>query len=239
MGLPALMSPETWVVLPPLPAVEPSALAHLASDVRSLLDDARQNRPAEGTPAETKALVRVALFGFASLRVLGPGFIGVQRENLNRALAELLRRELDAAEPERKLALRHIEQAVHKYGVLTESMWAVLGTLPAASMPEMVDELSRHIEAEDLAMESSDRVVLRFQLDVMVALDVLDAPLDELTFWAFRAITDARRVEALPAAMTSNVLRGELARLRSRRSWLAWDVAEIAKELAPWPTPSR
>jgi len=106
-------------------------------------------------------------------------------------------------------------------------------------MPEMVDELSRHIEAEDLAMESSDRVVLRFQLDVMVALDVLDAPLDELTFWAFRAITDARRVEALPAAMTSNVLRGELARLRSRRSWLAWDVAEIAKELAPWPTPSR
>jgi hypothetical protein len=87
-------------------------------------------------------------------------------------------------------------------------------------------------------MSDTDRIVLRLQLDVMVALEVLDASLDELTFWAFRAITDARRVEASLNALTPTGFRGELARIRARRSWLDWDQAAVAKELATWPNRS-
>lgn len=239
MGLPALLSPETWILPESLPPVDPTALAHLGTEVRQLLDDARRDRPAEGTPEEAAALVRVALFGFSSLRLLGPGFIVVQRANLNQALSDLVRKELLTAEPERKLALRHIEQAVHKYGVLVESVWAALSDLPPASVRALFDELSEHVNVGELSKVEVDRVVLRFQLDVMVALDVLDGPLDELTFWAFRAITDARRVEAVPPPVVPSGLRGEVARVRARRAWVGWDAAEVAKELAPWPSPSR
>ena len=158
---------------------------------------------------------------------------------MNELLADLVRKELEAAETERKLALRHVEQAVHTYGVLMESFGAVLRDLPPASISTLFDELADHVKSGDLPLQEADRVVLRFQLDVIVVLDVLDGPLEELTFWAFRAITDGRRVEAIPGAPSPVGLRGELARVRARRSWLAWDEAEIAKELAPWPTPSR
>ena len=147
MGLPALLTPETWVVPESLPQVEPAALARLAAEVRRILDDARRNRPVEGTPEETAALNGVALFGFASVQLLGAGFIVVQRSNLNQALADLVRKELAAAELERKLALRHIEQAVHKYGVLVESVWSALRDLPPGSVRALFDDLSTHVKA--------------------------------------------------------------------------------------------
>jgi hypothetical protein len=147
--------------------------------------------------------------------------------------------EMDAAEPERKLALRHIEQAVHRYGVLAEGCGAVLGELGASSMAALLRELTEHATSAELSMTGDERVVLRFQLDLMVSLDVLDAPIDELTFWAFRAITDARRVEALPAPTVLAGFRGEAARARTRGAWTLWDDSEIAKELAPWTSPSR
>jgi len=234
----ALLIPETWV-LPAPPPIDPAALEHLGAEVRHLLDDVRRDRPAEGTPAETAALVRVSLFGLSSLRLLGPAFVEFVRANLNQALVDLVRKELIAAEPERKLALRHIEQAVHRYGVLMESLGAALGVLPPSAVVTLLDELAEEAKSGDVPISHDERVVLRFQLDVIVALDVLDGPLDELTFWAFRAITDARRVEAMPAPITPSGLRGELARVRARRAWVGWDAAEVAKELAPWPSPSR
>lgn len=239
MGLPALLSPEAWVLPASLPPVEPAALEHLGAEIRQLLDDVRRERPADGTTGETAALIRVSLFGLSSLRLLGPAFLEVVRANLNQALTDLVRKELVAAEPERKLALRHIEQAVHRYGVLMESVGAAVGVIPAAAVVTLLDELAEQAKSGGAVFSEDERIVLRFQLDVLVALDVLDAALDELTFWAFRAITDSRRVEAMPAPVMPSALRGELARVRARRAWVAWDEAEVAKELAPCPTPSR
>lgn len=236
MGLPALLAP--WATQPSLPPVDRASLDRLNAEVRSLLDDVRRDRPAEGTLAEATALLRVSAFSLSVLRVLGPAFLQVLRSGVNQLLTDLVRKELDAAEPERKLALRHVEQAVHTYGVLMESFGALLGDLPPASMRPLFDELADQVKSGELPMPEGDRVVLRFQLHVLVVLDVLDASLEDLTFWAFRAITDARRVEAMPIAVTPAGLRGELARIRAGRSWAAWDEAEMAKELAPWPTPS-
>ncbi len=241
MGLPALFSPESWVLPKSLPPVEPSALTELSATVRGLLDEARKLRPVENSPEEGALLKRVALFGYRCMRLLGPDFLAVQRFNLNEALGDLVRKELAAAEPERKLALRHIEHAVHSYGVLTEAFCAALSGLPPGSFLGLVQGLAQEIEAGTLPVTEGDRMVLRLQLDVMVALDVLDAPLPELTTWAFQAITSARRVEALSpsASGIQGELRAELARLRARRSWMSWDAAELAEELAPWPGPSR
>jgi hypothetical protein len=239
MGAPAFLFPETWAHPAVFPAIDPATLDRLRAETRLFLDGVRRDRPGDDTALETTALTRVSLFGAASVRVLGAAFVGVVRAGVNEALTDIVRKELLAAEPERKLALRHIEHAVHRYAVLIESLGATLGVLPSSSIDALLDELTAQAEGGGLSVGPEDRVVLRFQLDVLVALDVLDAALDELTFWAFRAITGARRVEALPAPTMLSAFRGELARARARRAWLGWDEAEIAKELAPWPSPSR
>jgi hypothetical protein len=239
MGLPALLLPETWAATVSLPPVDPVARGRLRAEVNHLLADVRRVRPAEGTPQETAALVRVSLLGLATLRLLGSQFLKALRPGVNHALEDLVRKELVAAEPERKLALRHVEQAVHRYGVLIESLGASLSGLPDLSLAPLLDELADQVKAGEVPVGEAERIVLRFQLNLLVALDVLDAPLDELTFWAYRAITDARRVEAMPAPVMPSGLRGELARIRAKRAWLSWDAEEASKELAPWPSPSR
>ncbi len=235
MGLPALLLPDSTVPTE-LVVVDPQALAKLETEMRLLLDDVRRTRPAERTPEEDAALLRIARIGYTGMRALGPGFGQILRGNLNRALNELISKELSTAEPKRKLALRHLQQSVHRYGVLMESLVAVLGGLNAVELSTLLTELEQNAAAEISLGSDAERLVVRFQLDVLVALDVLDAPLDELTFWSFRALTDARRVEALPAPVAVAGFAGELARARSRNAWVSWDAAEIAKELAPWPS---
>jgi hypothetical protein len=222
----------------PLSPVDEAALESVTAGMRAVLDDARRARPAEGSQEETAVLQRFWASSLSFARVLGPAFLVSVRSGVNESLSDLVRKEVATAEAERKLALRHIEQAVHRYGVMMESLGSALAELPAASSGALIEELAEHVPSEALK-DAEARLTLRFQLDVMVALDVLDAPLDELSFWAFRALTDARRVEAIAGATSPAGLRGELARHRSQRSWVAWDAAEIAKELAPWPTPSR
>ena len=239
MGRPALLDPGAWVEQATVPQIDRVAFDRLNAEYRSLLDQVRRERPAEGTPAEESALRGVSSFGFSMSRALGTAFLEVLRTNINETLTNLVRKEFEVSEPERKLALRHIEHAVHVFGVLMESVGGALAEVPVASVAALLDELNELVRSGEVEMSEADRVVLRLQLDVMVALDVLDAPLDELTFWAYRAITDARRVEAHPNAVPLVGLRGELARIRARRSWMDWDQAEIAKELAPWPQRSQ
>jgi hypothetical protein len=238
MGLPAPLSPETWTTLALGSNVDPATRERLALELRTLLSDARRLRPAEGTPEETDALLRLSAFGLSAARVLGSEFLRVQRNGINQLLGDLVRKELATAEAERKLALRHIQRAVDRYGVIMETFGAVLGDLPPGSVEGLFDELAHQMRSGAIVLQELDRVSLRFQLDVMVAVDVLDGPIDDLTFWAFRAITDARRVDAIPGVSSAG-LRADLARVRARRSWLAWDATQIAGELAPWPTPSR
>lgn len=239
MGRPALLDPSQWVEQTSLPEVDRDALVRLGTEYRSLLDQVRRERPVEGTTQEEAALRGASSFGFSISRTLGTAFLDILRMHLNETLTDLVRKEFEVSEPERKLALRHIEHAVHVFGVLMESVGAALAEVPLASLATLLDELNDHVRSGEVPMSETDRVVLRFQLDVMVAFDVLDAPLDELTYWAYRAMTGARRVEANPNVVSPAGLRGELARIRARRSWMSWDQEEVAKELAPWPKRSQ
>jgi hypothetical protein len=240
VSLAAFVLPERLVAGRLPEGTDVAALERWGTALRAVLADVRRDRPDEGTVEETRALARMAEVGLDGLRVLGPGWVGAFRDGVNSALQELVRKELSAAETERKFALRQIEQAAHTFGVLIESVGAIFASLPAADARAWLGDVASHVRIEDLPLSMADRVVLRFQLDLSVALDALDAPIDELTFWAFRAATGARRVEALPSPTVVG-LRRELARLRSQRSWLNWDAAETQQELAPWPpsAPSR
>lgn len=240
VSLPAFVLPERLVAGSLPEGTDAVALERFGSTWRDLIADVRRQRPVEGTVEEATALTRMAALALEGLRVLGPEWIATFREGVNAALKELLRRELNAAEAERKFALRQVEQAAHTFGVFVESVGAIFASLPASDAHAWLGDVASHVRIEDLALSTADRVVLRFQIDLSVALDALDAPIDELTFWAFRAETGARRVEALPSPTVTG-LRGELARLRSQRSWLNWDATEIQQELAPWPpsAPSR
>jgi hypothetical protein len=239
MGRSVLLDLGAWAEQVTLPPTDRASVDRFSVQLYSLIDDVRRERPVEGTQAEETALRSISSLGFSISRALGTAFLQVLRGNVNEALTDLVRKEFEVSEPERKLALRHIEHAVHTFGVLMESIGGALAQIPPASAAALFDELADLVRSGDVPMSDTDRIVLRFQLDLMVALDVLDASLEELTFWAYRAITGARRVEANPNALNPTGFRGELARIRARRSWMNWDQATIAKELAPWPTRSQ
>lgn len=237
MGLPALLFPDSPVT-PPL--IAPEAMQSLQTEMKSLLADVRLACPAEGSIEETAVLMRLMRLSMSTYRLLQTSFLEVLRQNLHHALSELVRKELATAEVARRLALRHIGKAVDAYGVLMEGFAVALRSLPSLAVAMIMDEFDERITTMgEVPMEDNDRIVLRFQLDVMVALDVLDASLEELTKWAFRAITSARQVEALPIGALSSQIRGDLARVRSRHAWVDWDDEQVAREFAPWPNTSR
>jgi hypothetical protein len=240
VSLAAFALPERWIAGSLPEGTDLAALERWGSTLRTLIADVRRDRPDEGTAAETSALMRAAEAALDGLRLLGPDWVAAFREGVNATLQALVRKELSAAETKRKFALRQIEQAAHTFGVLIESVGAVVAELPAADVRAWLGDVASRVRIAHLSLTPADRLVLRFELDLCVALATIDAPVDELTFWAFRVATGARRVEALPSPTVVG-LRGEFGRLRSQRSWLSWDAADIQQELAPWPptAPSR
>jgi hypothetical protein len=155
------------------------------------------------------------------------------------SLTSLVQQEIDSADAARKLALRHIQQAVHRYGVVVEGLWPSLARVSAASLDELVTAVEESVLTASPLFVEDERIVARFQLDVLVAISVMNSSLDELTFWAFRAINGARRVEALADRGGETRQLGELARVRTKRAWSDWSASDIAAEVAPWTPSSR
>jgi len=240
MGAAAVALPEKLVASASEHALslDPVLVAGFRLEWSELVDHVRQARPAEGSPAEDDALRRMAALAARAMKLFGAGFAAIYRDAINAAIKEILDLELSTSETARKLAIRQIEQAAHRYGVVFESLGAALDELSDDDLAALYDAALAEAEAGQLPLSEHDRVIIRFQLDFAVAVESLAAPLEELTYWAFRAVTGARRVEALGAVIATGV-RGDVARVRSKRSWLRWDEAELQKELAPWPPIAR
>jgi hypothetical protein len=221
---------------PKVPELDPENILALRDLLRLLVSDVREQRPEPDTEAEMSLLMRMSVFGLEAGRLVGSAFADIMRLGLNATLGDLVRKELETADTERKLALRQLEQAAHTFGVLTESLGMILSGVPADSIAAALEDWTLLTSRGELRLQEHERTAARFQLELLVALECMDAPIEELTYWAFRAITSARKVEALPAASLFGGLRGELARARARRAWQHWDEREIEKELAPWPS---
>lgn len=230
MGLPASLPTEPLFGF----AVEPAGWRELQEEGASLVDEVRRTKPADRSPEESVALAGLARFGLRSFKVLGVAFLDVVRGQLQAALTAIVEKEIGSAEAQRMLALRHIQLALHRYGVVLEGVWTSLANVPASAVDQLIASWDESIDAGVALMIDDERIVARFQLDVLVAITVLDAPLEELTFWAFRAITGARRVEALGDRAAETRRLGERARARTRNAWTEWSSQDVVSEVAPW-----
>jgi hypothetical protein len=220
-------------------STDAAAVERARDDLRSLVGRARQSPPAAESSEETSLLTELALVVAAAVRASGPAVGDLLRTGVNRTMLELVRREFAAAEAERKFALRQIERAVDRFGVLVEAVRGELVTLDADTLVTLISDIERQLHALGGELAARDRVVLRFELDLLVSLEVLDAPLTELTTWAFRLVNSARQVEALSTHDVTTALHGELARARARHSWESWDASDAAVELSAWPAAPR
>ncbi len=202
----------------------------LRSDFQVLLDDVRRAKPTEGSVEETALLTRLIEFSLSALRALGPSVPALFREGVDAGLLDVIKQEAATTEVERKLALRYIETAANTFGTLME--FFVRHGPPPMLEPEAISWLAQLDPA--VLLDADDRVLFQFQLDFFAAMESLAAPLEELAFWAQRSLVTSRRVELIIRAQSVG-LRGEIARLRSRYAWLAWDREEVEREFAPWP----
>ena len=198
----------------------------------------RQLRPAPGAPEEREAITAF----FALVRELeqeiGSAWPNVVRSAVDRGLDELLARELISADPARKLLLRRLEQALTPLRRLMELFALALEELPEEELTRY-RQVSSGVEVEEVLRDPAALSVLRFELELFVALDLGDQqPLDELRYWVVRASASACRVEALLATDPSCGLPSELALARARCAWATWDSEEVDREFAPWPVPS-
>jgi len=230
MGLPARSLPARVALAAP----NPEAAERLRAAWADVLDYLRGARPAEGTSEEREAIRRFLRCALMTLTVIEGSVSELLRHNIDDALLELVRQELETSEIERKFALRQIEVAAQVAGVIFEQVGSLLNAMPDEG--DVAREVLEHAEHMDLS--EADLTLVRFQLDLLVALESFADPVDELTYWAKRAVTGARRVQALHSPMSPAGLRGELARLRARNAWRSWDAEEIEREFAPWPKPN-
>jgi hypothetical protein len=237
MALAAFILPERWAAAALRPALDPAVKDALRRERSMLVEQVRQERPPEGSEDERAALCRIVHLGSLVVRALGPaGYVDAFRSGAEAGLSELIAQEFATAETARKLALRQIEQALHTFGVLVESIGAVLAEVPLPLVGSLFDDAARRFERAEASFGAEDRALLRFEMDLLMALESLDEPLSELTYWAYRVAVGARRIEAMPVRLPA-ALRGEIVRLRARSSWRGWDAEEIQKEFAPWPRP--
>jgi len=234
MALPALLPPES------LEAVAQQLDAAVAERVRAwapaygaLVDEMRRTNPTEGS-AEEQALLDRSLHLMLDLqRPLGLAFFRVLELSFDREAESVLREEFATPDVTRKLAMRHLQDALRTLGVLQELMANVLREASQddlnalAHYLDLAREHQLHPDAQALSF-------LRWQLDLVVALEAVKAAPSELAFWANRAAVGSRRVEAMLAAAGPLSLRGDLARMRAQLAWTNWDDAEVARELAPW-----
>lgn len=231
MGLPARSLPARVALAAP----NPEAAECLRAAWAHVLEYLRATRPGEGSDEEREAIRRFLRCALMTLTLLDGAFSDLLRHNIDDALLELVRQELETSELERKFALRQIEVAAQVAGVLFEQVGSLLSAMPDEG--DVLRDLLEHAEHLD-PLSEADLQLARFQLDLLVALESFAAPVDELTYWAKRAVTGARRVQALHSQASPAALRGELARLRSRNAWRSWDAEEIEREFAPWPKPN-
>lgn len=236
MSVPALVDPRaiTRAAVEFDPAVEVEVRAW-CERVLAVLAEHRAAR-AESNPSAERA--RIARFLRLSSEVAG--ILGLElgrvteSAGLTRAAA-LVAAEVRSADTERKLALRFLGtalEAMGEMGAYAARLTVGMSLDDVASLLHYqeltADALVAHLPAEMVP-------ILRAQLDLLVAFECLDAPIEELTEWAQRALVGSRNVRAWLATGAPTSMRGEIARLRSAFAWVDWDDDDVAAEIAPWP----
>jgi hypothetical protein len=226
MALPALLlGPDGLEGLP-------SEGERLVAEVDGLLRALRQEDPAEGSPRERELLLQSLQLNSQLVTVAGAAWVQRAGARAEERLTSLVEAELAEARTERKLALRLLQESARTWGRWVQAVVYDFD-FPAA------EEAARLPTEEDLEAVPEDALrVLRWQLDMLVAVDAISSADDTtLAIWARRALSGARHMDGLLLRSASLGMAGALAGHRARHAWDDWDDAEIDHELrAPWPS---
>ena len=234
MAVPALVLPKRWFP----EALTPEVLQQIENkrpERDELIVEVQRTRPKDGSPEEAEALLRLMRLTLPLASDVAVTLFDTFRGGIEAGLAELVAKEREGAEPARQVALRHVEHSIHTFGVIIESWAHLMRSVPPATLELLFGQFNMIIEDGHLPMSEDERIILRFELDLMVALECIDQDLETLAYWALRAVTGSRRIEAMPSPKLPAALRGELARARARLSWKDWDDQESRREFARWP----
>ncbi|MBZ0118389.1 MAG: hypothetical protein K8H88_15405 [Sandaracinaceae bacterium] len=135
------------------------------------------------------------------------------------------------------MALRHLQEAVRELVAFQGAFVLAISELTPDERRqwELLTAKLADQASPEMLVEDEGRRLLRWTLDVIVALVVMEGDIDDLAFWARRALEGARFARALRDAHGPLDLRGELAKARAQLAWTDWDDEDVATELAPWP----
>jgi hypothetical protein len=236
MALPSLVDPREIerAAVQRDPAVE----AEVRSWSRRVLELLAEHRSAGASTEDGRERARIQDFVRLSSELTG--ILGVdlfevtESAGLARASA-LVAAELGAAETERKLALRFLETALEAMAEIGAYAGRLVSGLSLEELASLLHYQEIGAEALVVSLPSEIVPVLRAQLDLLVAFECLDAPIEELTVWAQRALVGSRNVRAWLTTAAPTSMRGEIARMRAVLAWAQWNDDDVAAEMAPWP----
>lgn len=167
----------------------------------------RTERPEAGSDAESAVLIDFLKALSGPMLDVAPFAGGFVRQGIERGLDDLLRQEFSAAETERKLALRHLQGSLEVFGELFASVREQLRGVSDEQFTQAFTEAARTVTRDPAEYLTADaRTLIRWELTLFVALDTRTESLEELTFWAHRAIVCSREVRALMAHTPSMLL---------------------------------
>lgn len=214
----------------------PTLQQELLPRYEALMSRARALRAEPGSECEHELVRELAVLSLDLLERLGSHVLSYLRSDVQGQLDALIRDELRTVDTTRKLALRHLQSSVGVVGKMIELYGDLFRGLPDAVVAALIRDLgdgawrARFI-VEDLDDDFQEQ--LAWWLSLSVALESTLGDLDDLTYWARRAIEGSRKVEALLPRIALDARAAQL-QLRARWAWEDWDEEDIGDELATW-----
>lgn len=183
---------------------------------------------------ETAALVRLLELQLRLLEALGDRWVSVLQVAPDRQLDSFILAELQSTDTKRQLALRHLQTASQVFGDLVEFIGALFDGLPPEPAIGRIQQLYGATPSVELAEDPDGRSFLGWLLALLVGGHAANNQnIDDVSFWAHRALTASRQVKAL-LAHEVRVLRGTRARIESDVARSDWDDEEIEVEKRSW-----
>lgn len=228
MSLPLPLEPDRST-----PGFDPEAWANVIPELERLWGEiaaVMRHRPAEGSEDESAACRTMINVFQVCASAPNVDLRAFTEAGVERALKEIVRAERTDKGDDWAFALRQLERAVDYYG---QVMATVMKDVTRDDWSLALTDVEDATNAIDW-LKTPMREYLLAQVLLLMAMDALtnDRP-NELQYWAARANTAWRRVQAGLHELATRV-EAELTRTRARRAWDNWTDEDRAEERATW-----
>ncbi|MGM0578174.1 MAG: hypothetical protein ACQEXJ_20790 [Myxococcota bacterium] len=199
-----------------------------------LVERGAEEPPAEGSPEETRWLLRLARLAHELLEELGVERGRLLTDTFEEMVADFEQREASASAARDRFSWRLLNQALEDYGAVVYLAAEAARDYPREDLVADLDEALALNADRDWVLAEPVAAVLRADSALLMAVVAAGESSDRFHEAARRALRATRRMLAQlqPAPLTG--LRGELAARAARHTWNDWDEHDVATELAAW-----